>query len=82
MFILETERLRLRDIRLDDEAAFVATTQDEHYQRCYSEEDGLFIMVTRRPQLGLRAARPIPRTVRAISWPDTHSDDPHRKMIC
>lgn len=40
MFILETERLRLRDMRLDDEAAFVAITQDERYQRFYSEEDG------------------------------------------
>lgn len=82
MFILETDRLRLRDMRLDDEAAFVAITQDERYQRCYSEKDGLFIMVTMRPQLGLRAAHPIPRMVRPISRPDTHSDDPHRKMIC
>ncbi|KMK92124.1 GNAT family N-acetyltransferase [Aeromonas dhakensis] len=40
MFILETVRLRLRDMRLDDEAAFVAITQDERYQRFYSEEDG------------------------------------------
>ncbi|MFM5107337.1 GNAT family N-acetyltransferase [Aeromonas dhakensis] len=40
MFILETERLRLRDMRLDDEAAFVSITQDERYQRFYSEEDG------------------------------------------
>ena len=82
MFILETERLRLRDMRLDNEVAFVAITQDEHDQHFYSEEDGLFIMVTRRPQLRLRAAHPISITVRAISWPDTHSDDPHRKMIC
>lgn len=140
MFILETERLRLRDMRLDDEAAFVAITQDERvtvhrqrldnyvlrhllaeksgclvlkafrrnillgcsgnphrvspvnpvsvnsyderYQRFYSKEDGLFIMVTRHPQLGLRAAHPIPRMVRPISRPAPHSDDPHRKMIC
>lgn len=40
MFTLETERLRLRDMRLEDEAAFVAITQDERYQRFYSEEDG------------------------------------------
>ncbi|WP_256364884.1 hypothetical protein [Aeromonas schubertii] len=40
-------------MRLDDEAAFVAITQDERYQRFYSKEDGLFIMVTRHPQLGL-----------------------------
>ncbi|MDX7696852.1 GNAT family N-acetyltransferase [Aeromonas dhakensis] len=40
MFILETVRLRLRDMRLEDEAAFVAITQDERYQRFYSEEDG------------------------------------------
>ncbi len=82
MFILETERLRLRDMRLDDEAAFVAITQDERYQCFYSEEDGLFIMVTKRPQRGLQAAHPISITVRSISRPDPHSDDPHRKMIC
>ncbi|WP_410487559.1 GNAT family N-acetyltransferase [Aeromonas caviae] len=39
MFKLETKRLILRDMRLSDENAFVAMSQDNKYQRFYSESD-------------------------------------------
>ncbi|HAS3373714.1 TPA: GNAT family N-acetyltransferase [Vibrio cholerae] len=39
MFKLETEHLILRDMRLSDENAFVAISQDNKYQRFYSESD-------------------------------------------
>jgi RimJ/RimL family protein N-acetyltransferase len=39
MFKLTTERLIIRDMSLQDEQAFVDITQNEKYQRFYSEED-------------------------------------------
>lgn len=39
MFELTTERLVIRDMSLQDEQAFVEITQNEKYQRFYSEED-------------------------------------------
>ncbi len=39
MFRLETEHLIIRDMQDTDEAAFVAISQDEKYQRFYSEAD-------------------------------------------
>ncbi|OIQ26458.1 GNAT family protein [uncultured Vibrio sp.] len=39
MFTLETPNLIVRDMRLSDEAEFVALTQDEKYQRFYQESD-------------------------------------------
>lgn len=39
MFKLETERLILRDIQIEDEAAFVAISQEVKYQRFYAESD-------------------------------------------
>ncbi len=39
MFKLETERLIIRDMRLEDEASFVALSQDAKYQRFYDESD-------------------------------------------
>ncbi|RTZ14405.1 N-acetyltransferase [Vibrio aquaticus] len=39
MFMLETERLILRDMSLDDEDDFVAMSQDPKYQRFYDEQD-------------------------------------------
>ena len=39
MFKLETERLILRDMQLEDEATFVAISQDAKYQRFYDESD-------------------------------------------
>ncbi|ERM61177.1 GNAT family N-acetyltransferase [Vibrio cyclitrophicus] len=39
MFKLETDRLILRDMSLEDECAFVAMSQDVKYQRFYDESD-------------------------------------------
>lgn len=39
MFILETQRLILRDIQPDDEPAWMALSEDEQYQRFYDESD-------------------------------------------
>ncbi len=39
MFKLNTARLILRDMRVDDEEAFVAISQDAKYQRFYDESD-------------------------------------------
>lgn len=39
MFKLETERLILRDMQLEDEATFVAISQDAKYQRFYDQSD-------------------------------------------
>ncbi|MEZ8501004.1 GNAT family N-acetyltransferase [Vibrio splendidus] len=39
MFKLETDRLILRDMSLEDECAFVAMSQDAKYQRFYDESD-------------------------------------------
>lgn len=39
MFKLETERLILRDMTLDDQDAFIAMSQDAKYQRFYDEDD-------------------------------------------
>lgn len=39
MFKLETAHLILRDMRIDDEEAFVAISQDAKYQRFYDESD-------------------------------------------
>ena len=39
MFSIETESLILRDMLEQDEGAFVAISQDDKYQRFYSEED-------------------------------------------
>lgn len=37
----ETPHLLLRDMRAADEAAFVVISQDQKYQRFYSEQDCL-----------------------------------------
>ncbi|RKF20287.1 N-acetyltransferase [Alginatibacterium sediminis] len=39
MFELQTEQLIIRDMTLDDETAFVDLSQDQKYQRFYSEPD-------------------------------------------
>ncbi|MGI9878362.1 GNAT family N-acetyltransferase [Vibrio chagasii] len=39
MFKLETHRLVLRDMTLEDQSAFVAMSQDAKYQRFYDESD-------------------------------------------
>ncbi|UOE84960.1 GNAT family N-acetyltransferase [Vibrio splendidus] len=39
MFKLETDRLILRDMSLEDECVFVAMSQDVKYQRFYDESD-------------------------------------------
>ena len=39
MFKLETDRLILRDMSIEDECAFVAISQDAKYQRFYDESD-------------------------------------------
>lgn len=39
MFRLETARLVLRDMKFEDEEAFIAISQDAKYQRFYDEED-------------------------------------------
>jgi len=39
MFKLDTPRLLLRDMQFDDEASFVAISQDDKYQRFYNEDD-------------------------------------------
>ena len=39
MFKLETDRLVLRDMTLEDQSAFVAMSQDAKYQRFYDETD-------------------------------------------
>ncbi|WP_146447236.1 GNAT family N-acetyltransferase, partial [Vibrio cyclitrophicus] len=39
MFKLETSRLILRDMTLQDESAFVTMSQDAKYQRFYDESD-------------------------------------------
>ncbi|MCK8071525.1 GNAT family protein [Vibrio sp. 1CM23M] len=39
MFKLETDRLILRDMSIEDECAFVAMSQDVKYQRFYDEND-------------------------------------------
>ncbi len=39
MFKLETDKLVLRDMTLEDKSAFVAMSQDAKYQRFYDETD-------------------------------------------
>lgn len=39
MFKLETQRLIIRDMKAEDEASFVAISQDAKYQRFYDEAD-------------------------------------------
>ena len=39
MFVIETARLLLRDMRLSDEADYIAMTRHPDYQRFYSEAD-------------------------------------------
>ncbi|MDN3679688.1 GNAT family protein [Vibrio tapetis subsp. quintayensis] len=39
MFKLETQRLIIRDMKAEDEAGFVAISQDAKYQRFYDEAD-------------------------------------------
>lgn len=62
MFKLATKRLTLRDIRLEDETAFVALSQDEKYQRFYSEVDCTPEKYRELTRLFIEQATTTPRT--------------------
>lgn len=61
MFKLETKRLIIRDILHDDEAAFVAISQDRKYQRFYDESDCDAEKYRTLTNLFIRQAKEIPR---------------------
>ncbi len=62
MFFIETEHLILRDMRIDDEQAFVALSRDSKYQRFYAEEDCTVEKYQALTQLFIQQACAIPRT--------------------
>jgi len=39
VFKIESERLIIRDMKIEDEVSFVAISQDAKYQRFYDEQD-------------------------------------------
>ncbi|MEZ8297465.1 GNAT family protein [Vibrio splendidus] len=61
MFKLETDRLILRDMRLEDECAFVAMSQDAKYQRFYDESDCEPNKYRELTQLFVEQASEVPR---------------------
>ncbi len=62
MFVIETERLVIRDMTLDDEVAFVALSQDPKYQRFYDEEDCQASKYRELTHLFIEQAKEVPRT--------------------
>ncbi|NOH54057.1 GNAT family N-acetyltransferase [Vibrio coralliilyticus] len=61
MFRLETPRLVIRDMSLEDEAAFVAISQDVKYQRFYDEADSKAEKYRQLTKLFIQQAAEIPR---------------------
>lgn len=61
MFKLETDRLILRDMSLEDECAFVAMSQDAKYQRFYDESDCEPNKYRELTQLFVEQASEVPR---------------------
>ncbi|MDH5886640.1 GNAT family N-acetyltransferase [Vibrio splendidus] len=61
MFKLETDRLILRDMSLEDECAFVAISQDAKYQRFYDESDCEPNKYRELTQLFVEQASEVPR---------------------
>ncbi|WP_373958438.1 GNAT family N-acetyltransferase [Vibrio gigantis] len=61
MFKLETDRLVLRDITLEDQSAFVAMSQDAKYQRFYDESDCEPSKYYQLTQLFVEQALEVPR---------------------
>lgn len=62
MFAIETKRLIIRDMRLDDEADFVTISQDEKYQRFYDETDCDLNKYRELTRLFIQQAQDKPRT--------------------
>lgn len=62
MFVLETPNLLLRDMRAADETAFVTISQDQKYQRFYSEQDCLPEKYQQLTRLFISQASESPRT--------------------
>lgn len=62
MFKLETNRLILRDMTLNDENAFVAISQDNKYQRFYDESDCKPEKYRELTKLFIEQSRETPRT--------------------
>ena len=61
MFKLETSRVILRDMMLQDESAFVAISQDVKYQRFYDENDCEPNKYRELTQLSVEQASEVPR---------------------
>ncbi|MEJ2766001.1 GNAT family protein [Photobacterium sp. MCCC 1A19761] len=61
MFQLKTEHLLIRDMRPEDEDAFVAISQDEKYQRFYDESDCDPNKYRKLTQLFIAQANEVPR---------------------
>ena len=61
MFKLETSRLILRDMTLQDESAFVTMSQDANYQRFYDETDCEPSKYYQLTQLFVEQAKEAPR---------------------
>ncbi|OLQ93127.1 GNAT family N-acetyltransferase [Vibrio panuliri] len=70
MFKLESRRVILRDMQLSDEAAFVELTQDEKYQRFYSEEDCRAEKYRQLTQLFIEQAQAQPRIAYQLAIED------------
>lgn len=62
MFQLKTKHLLIRDMRPEDEDAFVAISQDEKYQRFYDESDCDPNKYRELTQLFIAQAKELPRT--------------------
>lgn len=62
MFSIETKNLLLRDMRLEDEDAFINLTLDVKYQRFYDEEDSAPEKYRELTKLFITQAQEVPRT--------------------
>ncbi|WP_375753822.1 GNAT family N-acetyltransferase [Vibrio sp. HN007] len=62
MFSIETERLIIRDMTIEDESSFVAISQDAKYQRFYDEQDCDPQKYKELTQLFIEQAQQRPRT--------------------
>ncbi len=73
MFKLETDRLILRDMDLEDECAFVAMSQDAKYQRFYDESDCEPSKYRELTQLFVTQAAEVPRKSYQLAVESKHS---------
>ena len=75
MFFIETENLILRDFCEEDESAFIALSQDNKYQRFYSEDDCTPENYRELTHLFISQAKEMPRSEYQLAVEHKESSD-------